>query len=41
MVVGYLWCFSAECTNLVFLSLAMDGLLMKCFVFDENTIGIC
>lgn len=41
MVVGDLWCFSTECMNLVFLSLAMNGLLMKCFVFDENTIGVC
>lgn len=41
LVVGDLWCFSTECMNLVFLSLAMNGLLIKCFVFDENTIGVC
>lgn len=40
MVVGYLWCFPAECTHLVSLSLATNGLHVKCFVFDENTLGI-
>lgn len=40
MVVGYLWCFSTECMCLVLLSLAMSGLLVKCFVFDGNTIGV-
>lgn len=39
MVVGYLWCFSTKCMHLVSLSLAMNGLLMKCFLSEENAIG--
>lgn len=36
MVVGYLWFFLLNERILVFFSLAMNGLLMKCSVFDEN-----
>jgi len=36
MVVGYLWFFLLNVCILVFFSLAMNGLLMKCSVFDEN-----
>ena len=36
MVVGYLWFFLLNVRILVFFSLAMNGLLMKCSVFDEN-----
>ena len=41
MVVGYLRCFCTERANLVFPSLAGNGLLMKCFACDENTVGVC
>lgn len=40
VVVGSLWCFSTECMRLGFFPLAMNGLLVKCFVFDEHTIGV-
>lgn len=36
MVVGCLWFFLLNVRILVFFSLAMNGLLMKCSVFDEN-----
>lgn len=36
MVIGYLWFFLLNVRILVFFSLVMNGLLMKCSVFDEN-----